>query len=88
MKIYAEKKTQEVVKAPHLECLLKKSLVFSSLAAAVMNAKYVNAIPLNHQEQELFRYGLHISRQNMANWTIQYADRYLAVKCTAIMSCR
>ena len=32
----------------HLECLLKKSLVFSSLAAAVMNAKYVNAIPLNH----------------------------------------
>ena len=25
------------------------------------------------------RHGLHISRQNMANWTIQCADRYLAV---------
>ena len=34
---------------------------------------------LYHQEQEFKRYGLHISRQNMANWTIQCADRYLAV---------
>ena len=45
----------------------------------VRNAKYVNAVPLYRQEQEFFRYGLHISRQNMANWTIQCADRYLAV---------
>ena len=44
-----------------------------------MNAKYVNAVPLYRQEQEFERYGLHISRQNMANWTIQCADRYLAV---------
>ena len=50
-----------------------------SLEAAVMNAKYVNAVPLYRQEQEFERYGLHISRQNMANWTIQCADRYLAV---------
>ena len=44
-----------------------------------MNAKYVNAVPLYRQEQEFERYGLHIPRQNMANWTIQCADRYLAV---------
>ena len=44
-----------------------------------MNAKYVNAVPLYRQEQEFGRYGLHISGQNMANWTIQCADRYLAV---------
>ena len=44
-----------------------------------MNAKYVNAVSLYLQEQEFERYGLHISRQNMANWTIQCADRYLAV---------
>ena len=44
-----------------------------------MNAKYVNAVPLYRQEQEFGRCGLHISRQNMANWTIQCADRYLAV---------
>ena len=79
VKVYAGKKTVEIVKAEHPECLLRGSLVSPSLEAAVMNAKYVNAVPLYRQEQEFERYGLHISRQNMANWTIQCADRYLAV---------
>ena len=79
VKVYAGKKTDEIVRAPHPECLLRGSLVSASLEATVMNAKYVNAVPLYRQEQEFFRYGLHISRQNMANWTIQCADRYLAV---------
>ena len=79
VKVYAGKKTQEVIKAPHPQALLRGSLVSPSLEAAVMNAKYVNAVPLYRQEQEFGRCGLHISRQNMANWTIQCADRYLAV---------
>ena len=79
VKVYAGKKTDEIVRAPHPESLLRGSLVSPSLEAAVMNAKYVNAVPLYRQEQEFERYGLHISRQNMANWTIQCADRYLAV---------
>ena len=79
VKVYAGKRTEEIVRAGHPGCLLKGSLVSPSLEAAVMNAKYVNAVPLYRQEQEFERYGLHISRQNMANWTIQCADRYLAV---------
>ncbi len=79
VKVYAGKETEEVVKAPHPQALLRGSLVSPSLEAAVMNAKYVNAVPLYRQEQEFERYGLHIPRQNMANWTIQCADRYLAV---------
>ena len=79
VKVYAGKETEEVIKAPHPQTLLRGSLVSPSLEAAVMNAKYVNAVPLYRQEQEFERYGLHISRQNMANWTIQCADRYLAV---------
>ena len=79
VKVYAGKTNDEILKAPHPKCLLKGSLVSPSLEAAVMNAKYVNAIPLYRQEQEFERYGLHISRQNMANWTIQCAERYLAV---------
>lgn len=79
VKVYAGKTTDGIVRAPHPEYLLRGSLVSPSLEAAVMNAKYVNAIPLYRQEQEFERYGLHISRQNMANWTIQCADRYLAV---------
>ena len=79
VKVYAGKKTEAVIRAPHPQALLRGSLVSPSLEAAVMNAKYVNAVPLYRQEQEFERYGLHISRQNMANWTIQCADRYLAV---------
>lgn len=44
-----------------------------------MNAKYVNAVPLYQQEQELKRNGINLSRQVMANWTIQCAERCLAV---------
>ena len=79
VKVYAGKKTDDIVRAPHPESLLRGRLVSPSLEAAIMNAKYVNAVPLYRQEQEFERYGLHISRQNMANWTIQCADRYLAV---------
>ena len=79
VKVYAGKKTDEIVRAPRPECLLRGSLVSASLEAAVMNTKYVNAVPLYRQEQEFERYSLHISRQNMANWTIQCADRRLAV---------
>ena len=40
----------ERVKAEHPGCLLRGSLVSPSLEAAVMNAKYVNAVPLYRQE--------------------------------------
>lgn len=79
VKVYAGKATDKIVRAPHPESLLRGSLVSPSLEAAVINAKYVNAVPLYRQEKEFERYGLHISRQNMANWTIQCADRYLAI---------
>ncbi len=61
VKVYAGKKTDEIVKAPHPESLLRGSLVSPSLEAAVMNAKYVNAVPLYRQEQEFERYGLPVS---------------------------
>ena len=52
VKVYAEKKTREIVRAPHPEILLRGSLVSSLLEAAVMNAKYVNAVHFYRQEQE------------------------------------
>ena len=67
VKVYVGKNTDEIVRAPHPESLLRGSLVSPSLETAVMNVKYVNAVPLYRQEQEFLRYGLHISRQNMAN---------------------
>lgn len=57
--------------------LLRGSLVTPSLAAAIMNAKYVNSLPLNRIAQEFERNGVHISRQTMANWTIRCTEKYL-----------
>jgi len=53
--------------------------VTPSLEAAVMNAKYVNAIPLYRLEQEFARNDVHLSRQVMAHWTILCAERYLSL---------
>ena len=57
--------------------LLKGSIATPSLAAGIMNAKYVNGMPLARQEREFGRYGLNLSTKTMANWIILCADRYL-----------
>ena len=44
-----------------------------------MNGKYVNAVPLYRLEKEFERYGLAISRANMANWMIRLSEEYLSV---------
>ena len=61
-------------KAPSL---LKGSVATPSLVAGIMNARYVNGMPLARQEREFARYGLNPSTKTMANWIIQCADRYL-----------
>ena len=77
--VYASKKDGHMVRAPHPKGLLHGSPVSSSLAAAVMNAKYVNAVPLYRLEKEFERYGLAITRQNMANWMIRLSEEYLSL---------
>lgn len=68
-----------MVKAEHPKGLLHGSLVSACLATAIMNGKYVNAVPLYRLEQEFIRYGLAITRQNMANWMIRLGEEYLSV---------
>lgn len=41
------------------------------LAAAVFNAKYVNAVPLNRLSEEFLRNDVNIPRQDMAGWMIR-----------------
>lgn len=77
--VYASKTDEHMVKADHPKALLHGSLVSSSLAAAIINGKYVNAVPLYRLEQEFQRYGLQITRQNMANWCIRLGEEYLSV---------
>ena len=77
--VYKSKKDGHFKKAGHPGYLLRNSLVSESLEAAIINAKYVNAVPLYRQEQEFERYGLHITRGEMAHWTILCAERYLSI---------
>ena len=75
--VYSSKLDEHMIKAPHPRNLLHGSLVSPSLAAAVINGKYVNAVPLYRLEKEFERYGLAITRQNMANWMIRLGEEYL-----------
>ena len=64
--VYASKTDEHMVKAPHPRALLHGSPVSANLAAAIINSKYVNAVPLYRTEKEFERYGLSINRRNMA----------------------
>ena len=75
--VYSSKLDEHMIKAPHPRNLLHGSLVSPSLAAAVINGKYVSAVPLYRLEKEFERYGLAITRQNMANWMIRLGEEYL-----------
>lgn len=56
--------------------LLRNSIVTPSLGAAILNGKYVNALPLNRISQEFDRNGLTISRQTMSNWVIGFSKYF------------
>ena len=77
--VYKSQKDNHFKKAKHPGYLLRNSLVSPSLLAAVLNAKYVNAVPLYRQEQEFARYGVEITRREMAHWTILCTERYLSL---------
>ena len=77
--VYASKTDEHMAKADHPKALLHGSLVSPSLGAAIINGKYVNAVPLYRLEQEFQRYGLQITRQSMANWCIRLAEEYLLI---------
>ena len=77
--VYASKVDEHMVRAPHPKALLHGSPVSSTLAAAIINSKYVNAVPLYRTEKEFERYGIAVNRKNMAHWMIRLAGEYLSV---------
>lgn len=77
--VYASKADEHMVKAPHPKALLHGSPVSPTLAAAIINSKYVNAVPLYRTEKEFERYGIAVNRNNMAHWMIRLAEEYLGI---------
>ena len=78
IKVY-KGKNGKIVKGKHPKEMLNNSIATPSLAAFIMNGKYVNAVPLYRQEQEFARNDVNISRQVMAYWMITTAERYLSL---------
>ena len=77
--VYRGKKTNKVIKAKREPRLMPHSLVTPSLFSAVMNAKFVNAVPINRFSEELKRFGINISRQVLAGWMIKISERYFSM---------
>lgn len=77
--VYSGKKSERMVKADFPAYLMRNSLVSPSLEAGIINAKYVNAVPLYRIEKQFEADGLDITRQEMARWTIASAERYLSI---------
>jgi transposase len=74
-----EEITTPIVTAPMPSPVLSGSLTSPSAMAFIMNQKYVEAMPLYRQEQQLARLGVQLSRQTMANWMLEGADRWLSL---------
>ncbi len=79
--VYKASKGGKILRAPKPVNLLPHSIVTPSLAAAIINSKYVNALPLYRLEQEFKRNEINLSRQTMANWMIRLTERYLSLVC-------
>ena len=77
--VYCGNKNQTIVRADRPSELLKNSIVTPSLLAAILNAKYINSLPLYRLEQEFKRNDINISRQVMSNWVITGSERYLSL---------
>lgn len=76
---YSAKNEDKIISAERPSEILKNSIVTPSLLAAVLNFKYVNAMPLYRLEQEFKRNDIHISRQTMSSWVIKSSERYLSL---------
>lgn len=78
IKVYAGKRECDgILRADAPGRLLPHSILTPELAAAVFNAKYVNAIPLNRLSEDFLRNGINIPRQDMAGWMIKIYSYYL-----------
>lgn len=66
-----------IVTAPMPAPVIPGSLASPSALAYIMSQKYAEGMPLYRQEQSFARLGVDLSRQTLANWIIQGADRWL-----------
>ncbi|MGB9133683.1 MAG: IS66 family transposase [Methanosarcina sp.] len=59
--------------------LLRGSIATPSIVAAIINAKYVNGMPIARLEKEFERNDVYLSRQTMSNWVIRCSEEYFSL---------
>lgn len=59
--------------------LMRSSVATPSLVAGLINAKYVNGLPLYRVWQDFLRIGVNLSTQVISRWIIQCAELYLSM---------
>ena len=74
----------EFLRGKHPKGLLEHSLITPSLASALINGKFGNALPFYRIEKEFQNYGVNISRQTMCNWTMKLAEKYFIPLCNVM----
>ncbi|WP_242661315.1 IS66 family transposase [Alkaliphilus metalliredigens] len=67
-----------IITAPMAKPVLPGSMVSPSVLAFIMENKYNQALPLYRQEASFVNYGIDLSRQNMASWIVQGAEKWLS----------
>ena len=78
--VYAARKNDDrIVRADRPVDLLRNSIATPSLVAAIINAKYTNAIPLYRIAQDFEQSDMILGRATMANWVIRCSERYLSL---------
>ena len=82
--VYAGKKEDKIVKADHPAELLDHSIVTPTLAAGIINGKYVNHVPIARIEAEFKRNDIALSRQVMSGWMIRLSERYFSLVYDAL----
>jgi len=73
--IPAQESSARIMIAPVPARILSRSIATPSLLASVLTGKFCDALPFYRQEKMFRRFGLEISRQDMANWTIAVANK-------------
>ena len=77
VKIYCSNDNLVWKRAERPEDLMRASLATPSLVAGLMNAKYVNGLPLYRIYQDFLRIGVNLSTQVISKWIIRCTERYL-----------
>lgn len=78
--IYASKSnTGKIIKAKRPVDLFRNSIATPALVASIINAKYVNAMPIDRMSKAYKSNGINLSTNTMANWVIKAAENYLSL---------